>query len=79
MKTMTPEELGKVIRERRRGLKLSQRDLALTSGTGTRFIVDVEKGKPTCEIGKILNVIQELGLVIEIGTGNGVPIRHRMT
>lgn len=68
-----------MIRERRRGLKLSQRDLALTSGTGTRFIVDVEKGKPTCEIGKILNVIQELGLVIEIGTGNGVPIRHRMT
>ena len=67
-----------MIRERRKGLKLSQRDLALTSGTGLRFIVDVEKGKPTCEIGNILYVIQALGLVFEVGTGKGVSIRHRM-
>jgi hypothetical protein len=38
----------------------------MTCGTGLRFIVDLEKGKPTCHIGKTLQVLQALGLSIEI-------------
>ncbi len=38
----------------------------MTCGTGMRFIVDLEKGKPTCQIGKTLQVMQALGLAIEI-------------
>jgi HTH-type transcriptional regulator / antitoxin HipB len=37
----------------------------MTCGTGLRFIVDLEKGKPTCQIGKTLQVLQALGLAIE--------------
>jgi hypothetical protein len=36
--------------------------LALTSGTGLRFIIDLEKGKETCEIGKALTILQTLGI-----------------
>ncbi|MFI5378950.1 MAG: helix-turn-helix domain-containing protein [Tepidisphaerales bacterium] len=53
------------IRTRRKQLKITQRELAMTCGTGLRFIVDLERGKPTCQIGKILDVLRSLGLVIE--------------
>lgn len=38
----------------------------MTCGTGLRFIVDLEKGKPTCQIGKVLQVLQALGMKIKI-------------
>ncbi len=39
----------------------------MTCGTGLRFIVDLERGKPTCQVGKMLQVLQTLGLDLEIG------------
>lgn len=68
MNIANPEDLGSAIRTRRRQLKVTQADLAMTSGTGLRFIVDIERGKPTCHIGKILQVIQALGLKIQIAS-----------
>ena len=77
MNTKSPEQLGAAIRTRRRQLKVTQKDLAMTCGTGLRFIIDLEKGKPTCQIGKILQVLQALGLKLQItipgvDTGQGV-------
>jgi len=65
MKTQTTAQLGAAIRIRRKQLKITQKELAMTCGTGLRFIVDLEKGKPTCQIGKTLQVVQALGLAIE--------------
>ena len=59
---VTPEELGKIIKKERKAMGLTQADLALTSGTGMRFISDLENGKPTCQIGKTLTVLKTLGL-----------------
>lgn len=64
MNIKSTEELGAAIREKRKQLKVTQKELAMTCGTGLRFIVDLEKGKPTCQIGKILQVLQALGLVL---------------
>jgi len=72
MHIRTTEHLAAAIRTRRKRLKLTQKELALTCGTGLRFIVDLEKGKSTCQIGKTLDVLQSLGLAIAagpIGTG----------
>jgi len=66
MNTNNPEQLGTAIRARRRQLKVTQKDLAMTCGTGLRFIIDLEKGKPTCQIGKILQVLQALGLKLQL-------------
>jgi y4mF family transcriptional regulator len=66
MKTVNPKQLGTAIRTRRRELKVTQKDLALTCGTGLRFIIDLEKGKPTCQIGKVLRALQALGLELLI-------------
>jgi HTH-type transcriptional regulator/antitoxin HipB len=58
----TPKELGKIVRETRKKLGVTQKDLALTSGTGLRFVIDLEKGKETCQIGKALTILQTLGI-----------------
>ena len=58
----TTEQIGRLIRETRKSLGVTQKDLALTSGTGLRFIIDLEKGKETCEICKALRVLQTLGI-----------------
>ena len=58
----TTVQIGKLIRETRKKMGVTQRDLALTSGTGIRFVIDLEKGKPTCEIGKALTVLNTLGI-----------------
>lgn len=68
MNTKSPQQLGTAIRARRRQLNVTQKDLAMTCGTGLRFIIDLEKGKPTCQIGKILQVLQALGLKLQISS-----------
>jgi y4mF family transcriptional regulator len=58
----TAYDIGTLVRETRKGLGVTQKDLALTSGTGLRFIIELEKGKKTAEIGKVLTVLQTLGI-----------------
>jgi HTH-type transcriptional regulator / antitoxin HipB len=66
MNTRTPHDLGAVIRQRRKHLKVTQKDLAMTCGTGLRFIIELEQGKTTCQIGKVLSVVHALGLQLEL-------------
>ena len=63
---MTVQEIGTLIRATRKGLGVTQRELALTSGTGLRFVVDLERGKETCEMGKALNILQTLGIKLTL-------------
>ena len=53
--------LGRKIRELRRAQKITQAQLAGLANTGVRFISDLENGKATCQIGKVLRVIETLG------------------
>lgn len=62
MKQNTPEQIGKLVKKTRRDMKVTQKELALTSGTGLRFISELEKGKPTCQLGKALTVLNTLGI-----------------
>jgi y4mF family transcriptional regulator len=62
----TAQAIGQIIRENRKRLGVTQKDLALTSGTGLRFVIDLEKGKETCQIGKVLTVLQTLGIQIAL-------------
>ena len=60
------EDLGSVLRSRRKKQKMTQSDLAALAGTGVRYIVDLENGKPTARIGPALKLIEWLGLEITI-------------
>jgi HTH-type transcriptional regulator / antitoxin HipB len=57
-----PSALGRIVRETRRALGLTQPKVALSAGVGVRFLVDIEKGKPTAQIGKIMRVLAALGI-----------------
>jgi DNA-binding XRE family transcriptional regulator len=53
---------GALVREHREALRMTQDDLALTTGVGRRFIVELEAGKPSCQLGKALVVAIAVGL-----------------
>jgi HTH-type transcriptional regulator / antitoxin HipB len=61
-----PPALGRIVRETRRVLGLTQPKLALSAGVGVRFLVDIEKGKPTAQIGKIMRVLATLGIEMQL-------------
>ena len=66
MMTYTTEQIGGLVRSTRKAIGATQKDLALTSGTGMRFIIDLEKGKPTCQLGKVLTVLHTLGISVSL-------------
>ncbi|HEV8407587.1 MAG TPA: helix-turn-helix domain-containing protein [Sphingomicrobium sp.] len=65
MKIENAKQFGAVIAQARKALGLTQRELALAIGTGERFIVDLEAGKPTAQLGKALAAAHAVGLRLE--------------
>jgi y4mF family transcriptional regulator len=65
---MTPAELGRMVREARRAAGLRQDHLAGAAGVGVRFLIELEAGKPTVQLGKVLAVLEALGgrMAVEI-------------
>lgn len=66
-------ELNQFIRQRRKSLKLTQVELSEKSGTGLRFIRELEKGKPTLRMDKVNDVLNLFGYKlgpVEINTTN---------
>lgn len=61
---LTTHEIGRLIKATQKSRGLTQRDLARMSGTGLRFIIELEQGKPTCQFGKVLTVIDALGITL---------------
>jgi len=59
------KELGELIKTVRKSQELTQSELAGACGTGVRFIVDLEKGKPTSEVEKVILVTTMLGIKLE--------------
>ncbi|MBZ6077355.1 helix-turn-helix transcriptional regulator [Microvirga puerhi] len=62
------QSLGALIRARRLALGLRQHDLALSANVGARFIVDIENGKETCQIGLTLRLLEALGVRLVAST-----------
>jgi y4mF family transcriptional regulator len=62
----TAKDLGVIIKDRRKEMKLSQAELAGLCGVGNRFIVELEAGKPTIQFDKALYVAMNLGLELHI-------------
>jgi HTH-type transcriptional regulator/antitoxin HipB len=62
----TPWELGNAVRGARTDRGWSQVELAERAGVGRPWLSELEGGKRTAEIGRILAVIDALGLALEI-------------
>ena len=66
MNSTSPSDLGEAVRRARKAKGLCQAELALAAGTGRRFIVELEHGKPTAQLGEVLRVLQALGLRVDL-------------
>jgi y4mF family transcriptional regulator len=66
VKIKTTKDLGVLVREYRDFQKMTQADILGLANTGNRFIVDLENGKPTVQLQKVLDVLDTLGLEVLI-------------
>lgn len=56
---------GAAIRQRRKFLGWTQAELARRSGTGERFIVELESSLPSCQLEKSLIVARTVGIEVD--------------
>lgn len=60
------QDIGRLVRAQRKSQSATQAEFASLCGVGVRFISELENGKPTMELGKVLHVLQCLGLDMSI-------------
>lgn len=63
--------LGMLIRQERKKQRLTQEQLAGVIGVGVRFLRELEAGKESCQIGRAMQVLAGLGLVVSVGRRQG--------
>jgi len=56
------QELGALIRQKRKAQGLTQEDFADSAGVGTRVVSEIERGKQTAEVGKVLILAKLAGV-----------------
>ena len=71
---------GSLIRSRRKALNMRQDELALATGVGRRFLIELEAGKPSCQLGRSLLVADALGLrVTDLLASRSLPLQAPAT
>ncbi len=63
---MIKQKLGAVIRNRRKFLNITQKELSEIVGIGLRSLVDIELGKGNPTIDQLNKITEALGLTIEV-------------
>ena len=67
-----PKELGLVVRATRKTQNLRLDDAAAFANVGPVFAMDVEYGKPTVQFGRVLRLLEQLGLKLTVDVPDGV-------
>ncbi|KDM68732.1 MULTISPECIES: helix-turn-helix domain-containing protein [Acidiphilium] len=71
------QAFGALVQARRKSLGLTQRQLALAINSGERFIVDLEAGKTTCQLGKALAAASAVGIELADTGARGASTERR--
>ena len=61
-KLSSSAEFGRLVRKTRKAQGLTQLDVAGLAGLSNRFVIDLERGKETLQLQKVLDVLALLGL-----------------
>lgn len=75
MKVLLVRDIGVEVRKARKRLGFKQADAAGLLGVGVRFLSELERGKETLEVGRVLRVVLGLGLSITIGSPKTVEVQ----
>jgi HTH-type transcriptional regulator / antitoxin HipB len=65
-KVSNAKELGAIVRQRRKEAGLTLKDAAGIAGVGIRFLSELERGKPTLQLGLAIEVLQLFGLELHV-------------
>jgi len=68
---MTPGDIGNIIRKARKAQGLRQDELAAAANVGVRFLIELEAGKETAQLGKTLSVLAALGIAVSLTPPGG--------
>lgn len=60
------QEIGTVIKELRKKHKLTQVEFSIHSGLGLRFVRELEAGKKTCRMDKVLEALNFFGYSLAV-------------
>lgn len=63
--------IARAVRDRRRAFGMTQQELADLAGCGTAFLYQLENGKPSVRLDKLMPVLMVLGLSVAIRPGQG--------
>ena len=74
-KVSTAAEVGALVRAARQASGADQATAAGLAGVGTRFLGDVERGKPSVRLGLVLAVLDRLGLEVWIAPRGWKPTK----
>ena len=64
--SLNTDRIGAIIQTERKRRKLTQGELAALAGVGLNFISQIEGGKETAQIGKVLRVLSLLGFELQV-------------
>lgn len=65
MYVRTAADLGAVIRDRRKQLKLDQAAFAKQIGVSRQWVIEIERGHPRAELGLVLRAVDALNIRLE--------------
>jgi HTH-type transcriptional regulator / antitoxin HipB len=72
-KITSSQDLGTLIKLKRKEVGIKQETAAGISGVGTKFLSQLENGKETAELGKTLQVLRKMGLDLYIFPRSATP------
>jgi len=61
----SPQQLGLLIRATRKTQKIRMDDVAGSAGVGPVFVREVERGKDTVQLGRVMKLLAELGIELK--------------
>ncbi len=65
-KINNPKEFGRHLLKERKSLKLTQKEISEFTDVGRKFIIELEKGKATAQLGKVFELLNSLGLELHL-------------
>ena len=69
MLVRTPADLGAVIRDRRKQLKLDQAAFAKRIGVSRPWVIEIERGHPRAALGLVLRAMDALDIRLDASIG----------
>jgi len=64
-------QIGEMVRLERKSQRVTQIQLAQLANVGVRFIRDIEDGKESIHAGKLLQVLETLGIALRFSLPSG--------